>query len=160
MSIKILSGASTDELSIDPVSKAARVTLYNSAGVEKATIVVDPNNTTTAVLVAGATYTGTATNILIYNQINLNLFARPGIAAGDVSSAKASLYFEFSPDGINWDTSVPLLIRDPSLVIPIPLINVGKFFRVRYLNDGGVAAIASLSLSDTAGTPTTQTRYN
>ena len=40
MAIKVLSGSSTDELTIDPVSKAARVTVYNTDGTpngEKAT---------------------------------------------------------------------------------------------------------------------------
>lgn len=122
-------------------------------------IVIDTNNTTTAVLAAGATYTGTATDVLSYQQQVVNIFARPGVVAGDGSSAKASFYFEFSKDGTNWDTSVPHLIRDPSLVIPIPVITIHRYFRVRYINDGGTAAIAALGLTETAGTPTLQTVF-
>lgn len=122
-------------------------------------VVVDANNSTTAVLAAGATFTGAATDISAYAQVNVELFGRPGVVAGDASSAKASLFIEFSPDGTNWDISIPSLVRDPSLVIPTPLINAGRFFRVRYLNDGGVAAIAAFGLPDVAGTPTLQTAF-
>jgi len=119
---------------------------------EVAGIAVDANNSTTTPLAAGATFTGTATNILAYSQINVALYATP-------STAKASFYFEFSPDGTNWDVSVPALIRDPTSMIPLPTISVGKWFRVRYLNDGGASAIAALGLTDTAGTPTLQTAF-
>lgn len=121
--------------------------------------VVDSNNSTTSVLAAGATFTGTATDISLYAQINVALFARPSTIQGDGTNAKASLYLEFSPNGTNWDISIPSLIRDPGLSIPTPLINVGKYFRLRYINDGGTAAIASLGLSDTATTPALQTQF-
>jgi len=124
------------------------------------TVVTDANNTTTATLGAGATFTGTATDITNYSQINLSLFGRPNIlVSGDGTDAKASLFFEFSPDSTNWDISVPILVRTPGIFIPYPLINVHKYFRVRYLNDGGVAAITALGLSETAGTPTAQTEF-
>lgn len=138
-------------------SDQSAVPVTSNAG--SANIVIDTNNTTTSVLAAGATYTGTATDILAYSQVVVSIFGRPGVVAGDGSSAKASFYFEFSKDGTNWDTSVPHLIRDPSLVIPVPVINVHRYFRVKYVNDGGVAAIAALGLSDTAGTPTLQTVF-
>lgn len=120
-------------------------------------VLVDPHNSTTVALAASGSFIGTATDISLYAQVNLELFARPSKVQGDGSSAEASLFFEFSPDAINWDISVPILVRDPGLFIPYPLINVGKYFRVRYLNDGGTAAISALGLTDTAGTPTTQT---
>lgn len=123
------------------------------------TINVDDNNSSDSPLLAGSSFIGTATNILGYNQINISIFARPGVKAGDGSNAKASAYFEFSSNGTNWDVSIASFIRDPSLVIPVPAINTGKFFRVRYINDGGASAISSLGLSDTPGTPTTQTDF-
>lgn len=161
----IKGGNGTDEMSVDPISKAAHVTLYDTAGNvinpnnSLANITIDANNTTIATLGAGAAYNGTGTDISNYSQINIDVYGRPGVVAGDASSAKASLYMEFSKDNSNWDISIPQLIRDPSLVIPIPLINVHKYFRVRYLNDGGVAAIAVLGLTDVAGTPTAQTAF-
>lgn len=130
-----------------------------ASNVAPSAIVADPNNTTTAVLAANATFTGTATDISNYNQLVVEIFGRPGVVAGDGVSAKGSFYFEFSPDGVNWDVSVPALVRDPSLVIPIPIINVHRFFRVKYINDGGTSAISALGLVDTAGTPTLQTVF-
>lgn len=109
-------------------------------------------NSTATPLGAGATFTGATENILGYNQIVMQMAGGPAIAMG-------SLYFEFSPDGVNWDVSVPSLIRDPSFVIPVPLIPVAPWFRVRYINDGGSAAIAGLGLSETAGTPTLQSSF-
>jgi hypothetical protein len=158
MGLTVKSDNSTDELRIDPTSKAAHVTLYDTAGNEinpsftKAGIVIDANNTSIVALAAGATFTGVATDILNYNQVNIEIYATP-------STAKASFYFQFSKDGSNWDVSVPSLVRDPTFVIPIPVINVHKYFRVVYVNDGGVGAIAALGLTDTAGTPTLQTNF-
>lgn len=123
------------------------------------TINIDDNNSSDIPLTAGSSFIGDTTNILGYNQINISIFARPGIHAGDGSNAKASVFFEFSSNGINWDVSIASFIRDPSLVIPVPAINTGKFFRVRYLNDGGAAAITAIGLTDTPGTPTSQTDF-
>jgi hypothetical protein len=122
-------------------------------------IVVDANNSTATPLAAGATFTGVATDISSYQQVNIEMYGRPSAIAGDGTTAKGTLFFEFSPDGANWDVSVPALIRDPGLVIPTPVINVGKWFRVRYLNDGGALAIAIFGLKDTVGTPTLQTQF-
>lgn len=150
---------STDQLKITN-QKAALVQLIDSSGNEVShDIIVDDNNTTDTPLSAGSSFIGTATDISKYQQLNISIFGRPGVVAGDGSSAKASFFFEFSKDGSNWDISVPHLIRDPSLVIPIPVINVHKYFRLKYLNDGGVSAIAALGLMDTAGTPTNQTEF-
>lgn len=118
-----------------------------SAGTVKSTA-----NSTATPLTAGATFTGTSEPVLAYNQINVKVYAEP-------SGAKASLFLEFSDDGTNWDISIPNVVRIPTLVIPLPLINVGAHFRLRYLNDGGAAAISALGLYETAGTPTAQTVF-
>lgn len=123
------------------------------------TIRVSTNNSTTTPLLASETFTGTADDISIYSQINFEVYGRPSTIQGDGSNAKASLFFEFSPDGTNWDISVPILVRDPGLFIPYPLINVGKYFRLRYLNDGGASAISILGLTETASTPENQTVF-
>jgi len=121
---------------------------------------VSSSNTTTTPLGASATYTGTGENVLPYVQVNVALFVRPNTAvSGDGTNAKGSFFFEFSPDNTNWDISVPVVVRSPGLLIPFPLITVGKFFRVRYVNDGGAAAITALGLTETAGTPTAQTAF-
>lgn len=122
-------------------------------------IVVDTNNSTTTPLTAGATFTGIATDVLSYQQQGVSLFFRPNqIPSGDASTAKGSFFFEYSDDGTNWDISVPELIRS-GIYIPNTPITVKRWFRVKYINDGGVAAIAALGLTDAAGTPTTQTEF-
>lgn len=135
----------------------ATAQIYTSGAAQA--VVVDTKNTRATVLTAGSTFTGYARDVSGYSQVNVLIYGRPSGVLGDASSAKASFFFEFSKDSTNWDVSVPGLIRDPGLVIPIPIINVGKYFRVRYLNDGGVAAIAALGLGDVAGTATTQTTF-
>lgn len=111
---------------------------------------VDQHNTSSVALGAGATFTGIATDISRINQINIIAFASP-------ATAKGSLFLEFSQDGISWLISIPSVVRNPTLVIPIPLIPVAKFFRLRYLNDGGAASIAALGLTETATAPVAQT---
>ena len=126
----------------------------------KQEIVRDTNNSSTTPLGAGSTFTGAVTDISEYAQVNFAVFVRPNtVVSGDASDAKGSVFFEFSRDGTDWRISVPILVRFPGLFVPYPLINVHPFFRVRYLNDGGVAAIAALGLSDAAGTPTAQTVF-
>lgn len=92
-------------------------------------------NATTVALSSGASFTGVAEDITKYPQVSFTVFADP-------SSAQGSAYFEFSPDGTNWDVSVPILVENPNLFIPYTLISVGKFFRVRYVNDGGTTALS------------------
>lgn len=128
---------------------------------EGADIVVSAgNSTTTPLSAAGPTsiFTGTGVSIAAYAQVNVSLLARPSTIRGDGTNAQGSLFLELSPDNTNWDVSIPFLVRDPGLFLPIPLINVDSFFRVRYLNDGGTAAIALLGSSiGTATAPVAQT---
>lgn len=112
----------------------------------------DLNNSSEVALIANGSFIGTATDISPYLQIIVNVYGLP-------ANAKGSLFTEFSPNGTVWTTSTPLLIRNPSGVIPIPLIHVHKYFRVRYLNDGGAAAITALSLSELPSTPIAQTTF-
>ena len=122
-------------------------------------IVKDDNNSTTATLAASATYTGTATDILAYHQVHLVAYMEPNVTPnGDANTAQASLYVEFGPDGTNWDISIPIYVRS-GIFIPQTYVTVDRYFRVRWINDGGTAAIASLGLSETADTPRNQTAF-
>lgn len=85
-------------------------------------------NSTSTPLASGATFTGTSENITDYAETSINLYALPAGATG-------TLYFEYSPDNVNWDVSVPLVVSAPSSTPPIPLRTVLPFFRVRYVND-------------------------
>ena len=121
--------------------------------------VVDSNNTTTSTLTASSTYTGTATDVSAYRQVHVSLKMSPNVVPdGDANTAKGSLYLEFSPDGTNWDISIPSFVRT-GIHIPVPLIFAGKHFRVRYINDGGAAAISDLGLTETADTARNQTAF-
>jgi hypothetical protein len=130
----------------DAQLRSAAVPVSASGGFGGSSATIDTNNTTSVALAANASFTGTATDISLFAQINFTLLGVP-------SSAKGSLFFEFSVDGVNWDISVPNFVRNPSLFIPIPLVPVGKFFRVRYVNDGGAFAITALGIDAVAGTP-------
>lgn len=125
----------------------------------RATVIPSLGNTTTTPLAAGDNFTGVAIDISNFIQAAVSIFARPSLIQGDLSVAKASFFFEFSHDNLNWDISVPHFIRDPGLVIPIPLIHVGKYFRVRYVNDGGASAISLLGLDEDPGVATLQTQF-
>lgn len=89
-------------------------------------IVVSPKNSTTVPLAAGAEWIGTGEDIASFQEIDLNV-------AGAPSDAQGTLTFEFSPNGTNWDISVPLQLAGPT-IIPLPLRVVLPKFRVRYLN--------------------------
>lgn len=85
------------------------------------------NSTTTSLGIAG-TFTGTSELITSYQEIDINI-------AGTPSNASGTLYFEFSPDGTNWDVSVPVTLTSLS-VVPQILRVILPYFRVRYVNDG------------------------
>lgn len=89
-------------------------------------IVVSTGNTSTIPLGAGASFTGAAEDVTTYHEVDINLGGAPANAPG-------TLYFEFSPDGTNWDVSVPLTLDGPSIV-PLTLRVILPFFRVRYIN--------------------------
>jgi len=59
-------------------------------------IEIDDNNSTTTILTAGSTFTGTATLVDKF----------PSVGATVSTDQNGTIYFEFSPDGINWDTSL------------------------------------------------------
>lgn len=94
-------------------------------------IQVSQNNSTTVALGANATFVGQTDDVLHYQEVDLNMKGGP-------SNASGTLFFEFSPDGVNWDVSIPLPLPNPNSLVPIPLRIVLPFFRVRYVN-GAVA---------------------
>jgi hypothetical protein len=91
---------------------------------------VSKNNTTTIQLAANASFIGYHDTLSTWQEIDINIAGAPDVAP-------ATLYFEFSPDGTNWDVSVPLALAGPDSV-PIVLRSILPHFRVRYIN-GGIA---------------------
>lgn len=81
----IKSGASTDQLSIDPISKAARVTLYDTAGVglvseggvnsntNKTIYTVSSLNSTTTQLASSATFPGFIESVLSTTNVQVQI---------------------------------------------------------------------------------------
>lgn len=95
----------------------------------KSGIIVSRGNSTTVALGASASFVGQTEDVTSYEEIDINL-------AGSPSNAPGSLYFEFSPDGTNWDVSVLIggsQLSGPSIV-PQLLRVVLPYFRVRYIN--------------------------
>lgn len=122
---------------------------------------VNAANSSTAVLAASATFTGTYVDVLGYAQSSVTVFVRPNILiSADASDAKGSLFIDLSDTGSGAGLiQIPYVVRVPGLFIPQTPIMVKQYMRVRYLNDGGAAAITALGLTETAGTPTLQTQF-
>lgn len=108
----------------------ASILYYNDGTPVKFGIEVSTNNSTTVPLGAGASFTGVADDLTNFHEIDINLAGAPANATG-------VLYFEFSPDGTNWDVSVPLTLDGPTFV-PLSLRIILPFFRVRYVNDATI----------------------
>ncbi len=101
-------------------------------------IVVDPKNTFSGSLAAGENFTGTGEDVRAFSEITVNLYGEPAVAP-------ATLYFEFSPDGSNWDVSVPYSLAGPQSFVPLPLRVVLPYFRVRYVN--GATPLTALRIT-------------
>lgn len=85
--------------------------------------VVDSNNSSTAALNAGITFTGTATDVSIY----------PSVVVALKTDQDGALYVDFSPDGTNWDSTLTFSIT--ASVNEVHRITVTrKYFRVRVTN--------------------------
>lgn len=95
-------------------------------------IVVSVGNSFSGSLAANNAFIGETELVDQFVEISLNLFGGPYGAPG-------SLYFEFSPDGINWDVSVlvgGVPILSPTALPPQRLTIILPYFRVRYENGG------------------------
>lgn len=90
-------------------------------------IVVSTNNSSTTPLAANASFIGGIDELWSYHDIDINLYGEP------YNWAPGTLYFEFSPDKINWDVSIPITLDYPG-IIPLPLRVILPYFRVRYIN--------------------------
>lgn len=95
----------------------------------KTGVIVSKGNSTSTPLAANATFIGTTDDVTSYEEIDINV-------AGSLDHSPGSLYFEFSPDGINWDVSILVggaPLSSPTIV-PQHLRVVLPFFRVRFVN--------------------------
>lgn len=120
----IKSGSSTEQLTITE-NNSALVTLIDQNGnfistVEGATL---DDNSSSAALNAGATFTGIAHLAITYSSIILAVLTdKDGI-----------MYADFSTDGLNWDSSIPFNVA-ANINEVHRVTATRKFFRVRFTN--------------------------
>lgn len=91
---------------------------------------VDSNNSTTSILTASSTYTGTGTDVLGYTGITVTIDASH-------DSAASGMRFEFSTDNTNWDISHQhdFDVSDQTArMFQFPV--QAQYFRVVYINGG------------------------
>lgn len=98
--------------------------------------VVSTDNSTTSTLAGGATFTGDGEQ----NQF-------PCLFVQSFSDVAGTLYFDFSNDGTNWDSTFPVAGFSCSAGIPEihRAVKAGRFFRLRYVN--GADAQSSFRLA-------------
>lgn len=112
------------------------------------TSALDPNNSSTATLAAGGTFTGTATEALGYGAVCVS-------AISDVASASDGYKVQYSFDGTNWDHSFlnTLPANDEK---SITTYIKAKYYRVQYINGGGSQTYFRLNseLKNVAASPT------
>ena len=87
--------------------------------------IASSGNSSTTALANGETFTGTG---------ELNNF--PDVLIALRSDQSGSLFLEFSPDGSNWDSSVPFTTAANSNEIH-KFIKGSRYFRVRFTNNSG-----------------------
>jgi len=100
-------------------------------------IFISKNNSTVIPLDANQTFIGIKDILTSYQEVDINISGAP-------NNAGAILYFEFSPDGVHWDVSVPLVLSGPDST-PIILRTILPYFRVKYEN--GNIALTELRLT-------------
>jgi len=95
---------------------------------QQPTVVSTVNSSTTVPLIASP-FTGTSESMLPYVELSVTLTtAQPGTHTGTV-------FLEFSPDGTNWDLSLPVTYDSDIGFLPVPLRVVQGFYRARYVPD-------------------------
>ena len=138
----IKSGNSTDQLSIDATSKAARVTLYDTDGNPVSGInngFVSTLNSHSTPLTSNETWIGTYEDISEYSAIQVI----------GVTDQIGTLYFDFSTDGSNLDRSVQLSSGTDSSLGIHGLIPIAKYGRVRLVNGSTAQTYLRLQMLST-----------
>jgi hypothetical protein len=89
--------------------------------------VVDSGNSTTTPLGAGATFTGTAVDLLSYASITYSVFT-------DQDSAANGVVCQFSPDNVNWDDRITNSKTADGTVSDFSARPHDRYFRIKYTN--------------------------
>lgn len=91
-----------------------------------ATTLVSTNNSSTSILTAGATYTGTGEDVSAY----------PSVVVAVKTDKAGTLYMEFSPDNTNWDSSLSFSVAAATNEVH-RLTTTRKYYRCRFTNTAG-----------------------
>lgn len=93
-------------------------------------------NSTVIALTGAATFTGTA-------EQN----SHPGLLVQTKSDVSGTLFFDFSLDGTNWDSTYPVNgYKCAAGVVEVhTAVKGGRFFRIRYVNDSGAQSYLRLT---------------
>jgi len=137
-SIPLPPNAATESTLASRASEATAIAISTTLTSINKGIVVSTLNSTSVALGAGGVFTGTPELVTDYQEITLNLFGLP-------ATATATIVFEFSPNGTNWDVSIPFQLSGPGTFIPLSLRNVLPYYRVRYNN--GPTPLTALRLT-------------
>lgn len=128
MSVKIISDNSSDELRIDPNSKALRASLYNTDGniISFDNVESVLNSSITPLGISGI-FTGEWEDVSKFNSVNIGIYANSAGAANGVS-------IQFSIDGITTHFTTLYTYSShttyKNIVIPV----YAKYFRIVYAN--------------------------
>lgn len=110
------------------VSKWKRLLLSIKQLLTNSTPVNSDLNSTTTPLASGATFTGVG-------ELN-NL---PDVKVTVSTDQDCTLYLEFSPDGTNWDSSIPIEFLNSDVKPPQVFTKGNRYFRVRLENTSASA---------------------
>jgi hypothetical protein len=144
---KIRSGASTDELTIDATSKAARNTLYKADGtpvsvtdmgngvtclntVTMQNVIVSTLNSSQDPIINGGLFQGLSESTLGVNLIQVNIFSNTVLA----------LYIDQSMDGFNWDMISLPMYTSTNAGTARNYLATAAYYRIRVLNNSGITA--------------------
>lgn len=118
---------SVAESALPSGAATASLQTTGNALLARAELVVSTVNSSATPLSAAGAFAGIGESITDYQEITINLAGAPFVAPG-------TIYFEFSPDNVNWDVSVPTILSGPNQLVPFALRNVLPYFRIRYVN--------------------------
>ncbi len=90
---------------------------------------VDPTNSSTTPLGIGGVFTGTATEVLDFSAVTINIDS-------DVDSATDGVQLQLSSDGTNWDVDRPFNYLTADGGALFQQATAAKFFRIVYTNGG------------------------
>lgn len=113
---------------VPPISVAVSNNITGMVDVQQE-VIADPNNSSTANITAGATFTGTGTSTLGVIGIQVSL----------KTDQNCTVYIDQSPDNINWDITATYMYISSKGGYGWTIQALNSYYRVRVTNNGSVA---------------------